>query len=386
MSLDTVGGTIDVQHKDGRSVTIPLDIALIQAARKTGGPKSQDGGTLPPTRYSESEAIQRFINKQLGYDWPEPKDRSIAAQVARSAGMKRVLDTILDGEDLGRIKVERFLTNTGTRPLFSPVVEAGIRLGLNRVEALWQDLIAQTIPVDGMTYEYYEFNNGTLDGTSVTGVEEFRLRRIAQGGPIPTARVTIGQKNLTLYKQGRGIEWTDESKSAPIDLAAMWFQQVGLQLGWDYHEQIIDVLLNGYFADGSDDAPVLGSLVPGTIDYADLLTAQGTMQITYGYTADVMLASLARSVSIRTMENGAGQLVFPNGVEAAGLPPLRIATGIPDDKVLLVDRGFAVVRYVNKEFGTEFDRSVQTQVEGSYGTSIELTVPGFPNARLVLDS
>ena len=45
-----------------------------------------------------------------------------------------------------------------------------------------------------------------------------------------------------------------------------------------------------------------------------------------------------------------------------------------------------MVRFVNKEFGTEFDRSVQTQVEGSYGTSIELTVPLFKNARVILDS
>lgn len=385
MSLDTVGGDINVQARDGKDVTIPLDSALIQAARKSGGSKAE-GGTLSPQRYSESEAIQRFLNKQLGYDWPDANDRSISSQTARSAGMKRVLDTILDGEDLGRIQVSRFLTNTGTRPLFSPVVEAGIRMGLNRVEGQWADLIAQTVQVDGMSYEYYEFNNGTLSGGNVIGNDEFRLRRIAQGGPIPTARVTIGQKSLSLYKQGRGIEWTDESKSAPIDLAALWFQQVGLQLGWDYHEQIIDVLLNGYFADGSDDAPVLGTAVPGTIDYADLLTAQGTMQITYGYTANVMLMSLARSVSIRTMENGAGQLVFPNGVEAAGLPPIRIATGIPNDKIIFQDTGFALVRYVNKDFGTEFDRSVQTQVEGSYGTSIEVTVPFFAAARLILDS
>jgi len=198
--------------------------------------------------------------------------------------------------------------------------------------------------------------------------------------------VSVSGKSYTLYKQGRGIEWTDESKLAPIDLAAMWFQQVGIQLGWDYHDQIFDMLLNGYFSDGSDDAPVLATATPGTIDDADLYTAVGTMQQVYGYQADYMLMSLSRSVALRTMENGAGQRLFPNGVEAAGLPAIRIATSIPNDKIVFMDSDFALLRLVNKEFGTEFDRSVQTQIEGSYGTSIELTVPLFKNARLILDA
>lgn len=357
MGLDQVGRKIDIKTKDG-TLAFPLGEDLIEAARTVVG---------PPSRVSESLAITRFAERQ-------------------GTSVKTVIDTILDGEDLGRVKVERFLTNSYIRPLFSPVVEEGIRLGLNRVASMWEDLVAQTVPVDQMTYEYYEFNNGTPPVGNAEGVDEFKMRRVAQGAPIPTARVTIGQKNLILYKQGRGIEWTDESKMAPIDLASLWFQQVGLQLGWDYHENIIDVLLNGYFTDGSDDPVVLPTGTPAVIDFADLLTAQGTLTVNYGYTADVMLMSLARSVAVRTLENGAGQLVFPNGVEGAGLPPIRITTSIPDDKIVFVDTGFAVVRYVNKEFGTEFDRSVQTQVEGSYGTSIELTVPLFPYARLVLDS
>ena len=71
---------------------------------------------------------------------------------------------------------------------------------------------------------------------------------------------------------------------------------------------------------------------------------------------------------------------------AAGLPPIRISPSVPNDKIIFADTAFAMLRLVNKEFGTEFDRSVQTQIEGSYGTSVELTVPLFKNARLILDS
>jgi len=356
-------GTIPVARRaaDGErtdeTIDFPVGESLLDAVRDFD----------PNNRWQQSTAVRRYA-QSLGVD------------------LRDVIETILDGDDLGSTKVERFLTNTGLRPLFSPVVEDGLRLGLNRIAAEWQDLIARTVQVDSLTYEYYEFSNGTPGSPAPSGTDEFKLRLIGQGAPIPTARVSVSGKSYTLYKQGRGIEWTDESKLAPIDLAAMWFQQVGIQLGWDYHDQIFDMLLNGYFADGSDDAPVLATAVAGVIDDADLYTAIGTMQQVYGYTPDVMLMSLSRSVAIRTMENGVGQRLFPNGVEAAGLPAIRIATTIPNDKIVFADTDFAMLRLVNKEFGTEFDRSVQTQIEGSYGTSIELTVPLFKNARLILDS
>lgn len=315
----------------------------------------------------ESNAIRRYAAR-LGLD------------------LRDVLDEYLDGEELGRMQVQRFLTNTGLRPLFSPIVEDGLRLGLNRVAAQWQNLIARNIPVPSMTYEYYEFDNGSIANSVVTGTSEFGLRRVGQGAPIPTARVSVSGKSYTLYKQGRGIEWTDEAKLAPIDLAALWFQQVGLQLGWDYHDQIVDALLNGYFADNSDDAPVLATAVANEITFADLLTAVGTMQTIYGYNPTVMVCSLTRAVAIQTMENGAGYPIFPNGVQAAGLPPIMISAKVPNDKVVFVDTAFAMMRLVQKEFGTEFDRDPKSQVEGSYGTSVELTVPLFKHARLILDA
>jgi hypothetical protein len=318
---------------------------------------------------SASTAIKRYAS-DLGVD------------------LRDVIDTMLDGEPLGEVQVKRFLTNTGLRPLFSPVVEDGLRLGLNRIAARWQNLVARTVTVDGLSYEYYEFSNGTsaTNPGSPTGSAEFGLRRIGQGAPIPVARVTVSGKSYTLYKIGRGIEWTDEAKNAPIDLAAMWFQQVGLQIGWDYHDELVDRLLNGYFTDNSDDAPVLASDTPGQITDADLWTAVGTLELQYGYVANVGLASLTRKVQLQTMENGAGQRVFPNGFTSAGLPDVQIAATVPDDKVVYLDTGFAILRLVNKEFGTEFDRNPKTQVEGSYGTAIELMVPLFPNARIILDS
>lgn len=355
------------------------------------------GGTEPP---AGDDANYDFPVGQSLLDAVEPLLEHMALSTAikhyaTEAGvdLKDVLGTYLEGQDVGRTTVKHFLTNTGLRPLFSPVVEDGLRLGLNRISARWEGLVAKTVFVDTLTYEYYEFSNGAAGAASRSanpgtpeGNEEFGLRRIGQGAPIPVARVSVSGKSYALTKVGRGIEWTDESKAAPIDLASMWFQQVGLQLGWDYHDEIVDRLLNGFFPDGSDAAPVLATNTANIVTDADLIEAQGVLEMQFGYTANVMLMSLARSVQVRTMENGAGQRLFPNGVEAAGLPPIQIAQTVPDDKIVFVDTGFAILRLVAKEFGTEFSRDVPTQVEGVYGTSIELSVPFMPNARLILDA
>jgi hypothetical protein len=354
--MKNVSNMVEVTNRAGELIEFPLGETLMNRVWEHTSPE----------RTIQSMGIARYADDVMNVD------------------MRDVLDTILDGEDLGSIKVSRFLTHTGLKPLFSPIVEDGIRLGLQRSSAQWEDLVARTVQVEGLAYEYYEFDNGTPDNP---GSDEFRFKRVGQGAPIPTARVTVSGKSFTLYKQGRGIEWTDEAKNAPIDLAGAWFEQVGLQLGWDYHDQIVDILLNGYFDDGTDDAPVLGTATPGDITDADIYTAIATMQTVYGYTPNVMLMSLDRLVATTTMENGAGQRLFPNGLGAVpGLPSARIAPAVPDDKIVFVDTAFAILRLVNKPFGTEFDRSPQTQVEGSYGSSIELFATLFPHSRLVLDS
>lgn len=332
------------------------------------------------------EELERAIDDRLEHMALSTAIRSYAHELG--VDMRDVINAALGGEPLGQATIKRFLTNTGLRPLFSPVVEDGLRLGLNRIAPRWEGLVARTVQVETLSYEYYEFDNGTASTNpgAPTGNSEFSLRRVAQGTPIPVARVSVSGKSYSLFKMGRGIEWTDESKAAPIDLAALWFSQVGLQIGWDYHDEIVNRLLNGYFADNSDDAPVLATAVAGTMTDADLYEAAGTLEIQYGYTAKVMLMSLTRSVAVRTMENGAGQRLFPNGVVAADLPPIQIAQTVPDDKVVFVDTDFAILRLVAKEFGTEFDRNPKTQVEGVYGTSMELSVILFPEARLILDA
>jgi len=282
--------------------------------------------------------------------------------------------------DIERETVSRFLTNTGLKPLFSPVVEAGMRMGMNLVVKDWQSLIAKSVPINRMSYEYYVFDN--------EDEEAFSLKMIGQGAPIPVASVTVSGKSYTLFKVGRGIEWSDEAKMAPVSLATMWFTELGRRMGLMMFEYCVDMLLNGYFADGSDAAPTQ-ALIGATLDYTDIISGYLTMTEDYGYSPKRLICNKATALNILTMTYPNNFPVFPNVMVDGSYPapmgiPLVVSSAMADNTVLLVDTDFALLELVAKPFSTEFERSAKTQVEGSYGTTIQLIAPLFPDARLIV--
>lgn len=342
-----------------------------------------EGGviTLP-----EGQDLQRAINEhdmtRFGYvEMPGPTNSMRVRSYLDSQGLD--LERALEAfgiVDIGREPVSRFLTNTGLKPLFSPVVEAGFRMGMELVLKDWASFIAKTVPINRMSYEYYVFDN--------VDEEQFRLKQIGQGAPIPTATVTVSGKSYTLIKVGRGIEWSDEAKMAPVALASMWFTELGRRMGLMMFEYVVSMLLDGYFADDSDDAPVINTAA-ATLDYTDLINGYLEMTETYGYSPKKLVCNKATALNILTMTYPNDFPIFPNVMLEGTYPapmsiPMVISSQCDDNEVLLVDTDFALMQLVAKPFATEFDRSVKTQVEGSYGTMIQLVVPLFKNARLII--
>lgn len=282
-------------------------------------------------------------------------------------------------EDINRVSAGSMLTNDGTKPLFNAVVEDGLRIGWEK-ESNWQALVAKTVGSDQLSQTYYYLDHDE---------DEVALRDVAQGAPIPVGTIKVGDKSIKMHKRGRGIEWTDESKAANIDLVSLWLMKLGKKLGRDYENTAIYRLLNGYFDDGSDAAPTLGIKTANDLKLSDLFYAAKYMENELGYTAKRMVMSLETATRITEMTNGNGAYLFAdemkNGEFASVLkaPPF-ISSMIPDNRIMLVDTSFALVRYTYKEFGVEFERSAKTQVEGSYGTEISEFVPFEKNARLII--
>lgn len=282
-------------------------------------------------------------------------------------------------ERLGSVQVRALLDNDNTAPLFNSIVEDGLRIGFER-QSNWERLVARSIDSDQFTQSWYYLEDPDED--------DYDLRDIGQGAPIPVGTIKLGDNSIKMHKRGRGIEWTDEAKRANIDLVALWFQRLGRQLGRSYENFAVERLLNGYFTDGSDAAPTLGVATAGTLSLTDMFYASAFMEDTYGFSPNVAIMNLATATAwAETRDNG--YLLFQDDIQNGNFPNVInaapfISGQVPDNRIILADTNAALVRYVGKPFGVESERNVKTQVEGSYGTEISEFVPFEANARMVI--
>lgn len=282
-------------------------------------------------------------------------------------------------DDINRATAGSILSNDGSRPLFNAVIEDGLRIGFER-QANWQALVARTVTATQLSQTHYELQKDE---------DEYTLRSIGQGAPIPVGTITVADKSIKMHKRGRGIEWTDEAKAMNIDLLALFLLLLGKKLGRDYENTAVYRLLNGYFDDGSDAAPTIGIRTANTIALGDIFYAYKYQEQELGFTATRMVMNLNMAETLVNMRDGAGSYLFSTDMRQGNFPTLMnadpfISSQMPNNRIMLVDTNFALVRHSYKDFGVEFERSAKTQVEGSYGTEISEFVPFEKDARLIV--
>lgn len=310
-------------------------------------------------------------------------DSSIAVKRYLTAEGVRLKDvySALGVEDIRSVSARSLLKNDQTKPLFNAVVEDGLRMGFEK-ESNWQALVASDISSPQMTREYYELHEEGLD-------DEVALRSIGQGAPIPVGTISVGNQSIKMHKRGRGIEWTDESKSMNMDLVALFLKKMGKRLGRDYENTAVFRLLNGYFADGHDAAPTIGIKTANDLKLGDLFYAYKYMDQELGFDSKKILCNLETASKLAEMKDGNGSYLFSKEMQQGNFPSLMnqdpfVSSLVPDNRIVLVDTSFALVRYYFKQFGVEFERSVKTQVEGSYGTETSEFVPFMKDARMII--
>lgn len=292
-------------------------------------------------------------------------------------GIKEMIRA-LGYENIGSVNVRELLENDGTKPLFNAIVEDGLRMGWQR-QSNWQQLVAQTVSSEQFSQQWYYLEHDD---------EWYELRDVGQGAPIPVSRIALGDQSIRMHKRGRGLEWSDESKRANIDMVRLWLTQLGKNLGRQYENVAVDRLLNGYFADGSDAAPTIGVETADSISLGDLFYAAKYQEQELGFTPNLAIMNLNTAYTITSLrDNGAylyrQELQNGNFADVVNSTPF-VSNQVPDNRIILVDTNFGLVRYEGKPFGVESERSAKTQVEGSYGSEISEFVPFEPNARLII--
>jgi len=319
------------------------------------------------------------------------KQGSKAAETASSYHYKRYLadqglttkDVIralgYDPSEIGKISTRELLENDGTKPLFNAIVESGLRQGWER-GSNWQALVASSVNSDQLSQQYYYLDADDAD--------DYELRDVGQGAPIPVGTIKLGDNSIKMSKRGRGIEWTDEAKRANIDMVRLWLGKLGRQLGRQYENVAVQRLLNGYFPTGEDAPRSLGIATAGDLSLSDIFYGSAFMEQEMGFSPKIAIMNLETAYRITTLRDGDAYIYrneLQNGqfADVVNSPPF-ISSQVPDNRIVLVDTDYALVRYEGKPFGVESERSAKTQVEGSYGTEISEFVTFEKDARLVL--
>lgn len=294
------------------------------------------------------------------------------------------------GIDLKDLTVEKMLnTSDLNRWLFPEIFRDAIRRGLEYTP-FYSGLIAaeETISGTGLTMPFMDFSDIDRD--------EVRLRDTHEGATITEGEIVAwAEKQVTIKKKARGLKQTYESiMFTPIDLAAIYFEELGTTLGADLDRDLVDIALNGDQADGSESAPVIGATTANILTFSDLVRAWIRFK-RIGRNSSVMLASEADAITILNMEEF--QRTLPaNGVSPSGIS-LNVSTplptsqdifvhdAIPAGKIVLVDRARAFIQLTAMPLLIESEQIVSRQLKGEYVSIITGFANIFRDGRMVLD-
>lgn len=294
------------------------------------------------------------------------------------------------GIDMKGMTVEKMLqTSELNRWLFPEVFRDAIIRGLEYTP-FYSNLVTgeETIESTGLTMPMMDFSQADQS--------ELQLRDVNEGATIPEGEIIAwAEKQVSIKKKARGLKQTYESiMFTPIDLAAIYFEELGTRLGADLDADLVDIAFNGDQADGSEASPVIGAETAGVLAYTDLTRAWVRFR-KLGRTSSVILASEEDANTLLNMEQFQNTVPAgaqtPSGIELNMANPLPSSQDIfvheliPTGKLVMVDRARAFVQLTAMPLLVESERIVSRQLTGDYVSIITGFANVFNDGRMVLD-
>jgi len=297
------------------------------------------------------------------------------------------------GVDLMAMTVEKLLnTSDLTRWLFPEIFRDAIRTGLTYTP-FYSKLVTSE--------ERIESTGVTMPHIVYPGDDPLTMRVTGEGATITEGELEWGEKQATIRKRARGLVQTYESiMFTPINLATIYFEDVGTRLGADLDRDFVDVVFNGDQGDGSGAAAVIGAAVANTLAYTDIARAWVRFK-RINRSSSAMLTDEADAISILNMTQFLRNQ-FPGATpQGSGFAPsgttLNVNTPLPSDQdvyvhssvpakqIAFIDTSRAVVQLTAMPLLIESERLVARQVQGQYASIITGFATIFDDARLVLD-
>lgn len=253
--------------------------------------------------------------------------------------------------------------------LFPAFVETTLREAMYDTNYL-PYVVSTRVGIDSNTVQSPMLN--LLSDENKKGIKK---ARIAEGADIPTGKIVIGSKAITLWKHGRAIELTYEAlRRMRIDLFTRQMRAIAADIAHQEIEAATDVLVNGDGNDGTAASKLITSSTANKITSADIIDALVEYSFKNHFNADTMIMpkSFLKDVAQLTYDTdlapGASMRVkfnIPqigdNNVTLIGVPELKIGG---KDAIVLENRDLSLIRY--EENGSniqEMDRFIRNQTQ-----------------------
>jgi hypothetical protein len=174
---------------------------------------------------------------------------------------------------------------------------------------------------------------------------------------------------------------------------SLFLQDVGIKLASSLTKQLIQVLINGDQADGSQAASVVGVSVPGNMTYADFIaifvrgglrSRNWTRTIGNEQTINYMMNMPEFRISPKNANPELRMNVKTTGVNPASIDSY-VHSSMPNSQLLMVDTALAAVQLTSMPLTVESDRIVQRQLNGTYVSLTTGFMNIFGDARVIMD-
>ena len=251
------------------------------------------------------------------------------------------------------------------------------------------DEFQPAIPIAEVLAAERGINTNVFRGVYLTepAAGQKRMVRVGERAEIPKVSITVGQRDITLYKFGRGIELTYEvMRREPIDRIGTMVQLMAIQAEVDKLAAIISVLMNGDGNAGttptSYNLTTLDSAAAaGTLSFKGWTAFRGQFQNPYVMTT--ALAQAAMALQVKLLNAGSANLpvgtyptinsgVVPINNYVSGAIRLGETVDAPANKIVGIDRRMAIERIY--EIGgdiSETERYASNQTQTLYMTDVE---------------
>lgn len=226
-------------------------------------------------------------------------------------------------------------------------------------------IVTNTVTIDGNIVK-----SPFLDLMDEANKKAIKRARIAEGADIPVGKIAVGEKAISLWKHGRGIEMTYEAlRRMRIDLFAIHMNAIATDLAQQNVEAAASVIESG---DGNGNkATSLGQTSQsGVITSDELIDFLIDYLFDTNMNADTLVMSKDMYKQLGHMSFDS-QLVygatprFTFNTPQLNLPEITILTAdVPDHKILVSNRANTLIRY--EENGSniqENQRFIRNQTE-----------------------